>query len=453
MTDRAPAQHLRPTLVAMLWMGIVAALLPLAALSLYQTSAARALVDQVRGERLVAAASLAALDQHRGMPVPLDRSRMKTFLAARHLSPAAVAGLANATGIVLTPADRSGLGRIDPQASTGRAAVARGRDGAAWVYAAAPLDGGRLFAFYAEPREAAFSLAALPFRYGVILTLVVILLTFGALWLWLDRVLLRWLRRIGRQVRQMVQGDYGEEDAGFQAAPAEVQRLGRDLQELARAGGRRDQELIHAIAARDAMAREVNHRVKNNLQMISSIVSLQASRLSDPEARRLMTQTRLRVGALALVQRLIYEVEESEQGAVNTDRMFSELCAEVQANFPPSKVSVSCLSTLGVISGDQAVSAALIVTEALTNALRHGFPEDQAGAIHVRLEPLEGDGLLTICDDGIGSSDSDDPAGMGMDLIQALTLQLDGQLSFSKTAGGGKTVVVRFPCRAPEASL
>ena len=439
--------------MAMLWMGIVAALLPLAALSLYQTSAARALVDQVRGERLVAAASLAALDQHRGMPVPFDLSRMKIFLAARHLSPPAVAGLADAAGIVLTPADRSGLGHIDPGASTGRAVVARGRDGAAWVYAAAPLDGGRLFVFYAEPREAAFSLAAVPFRYGLILTLMVILLTFGALWLWLDRILLRWLRRIGRQVRQMVNGDYGEEDAGFQAAPSEVQRLGRDLQELARAGERRDQELIHAIAARDAMAREVNHRVKNNLQMISSIVSLQASRLSDPEARRLMTQTRLRVGALALVQRLIYEVEESEQGAVNTDRMFSELCAEVQANFPPSKVSVSCLSTLGVISGDQAVSAALIVTEALTNALRHGFPEDQAGAIHVRLEPLEGDGLLTICDDGIGSSDSDDPAGMGLDLIQALTSQLDGQLSFSKTAGGGKTVVVRFPCGAPEASI
>jgi two-component sensor histidine kinase len=200
------------------------------------------------------------------------------------------------------------------------------------------------------------------------------------------------------------------------------------------------------------MAREVNHRVKNNLQMITSIVSLQASRLSDPEARRLMTQTRLRVGALALVQRLIYEVDESERGAVQTDRLFSELCAQVQGNFQPSKVLVSCHSTLGVISGDHAVSAALIVIEAVKNALRHGFPGGQAGSIKVRLEADGGDGLLTISDDGIGSSDGDDATGMGLELIRALTSQLEGQLTFSETDGGGRTVAVRFPCPEERAS-
>jgi signal transduction histidine kinase len=94
-----------------------------------------------------------------------------------------------------------------------------------------------------------------------------------------------------------------------------------------------------------------------------------------------------------------------------------------------------------------------IAREALTNALRHGFPEDQGGTINVLLEPAGEDGLLTICDDGIGSSDGDDPAGMGLELISALTSQLEGQLTLSQTAGGGRTVAVRFPCREAVPSM
>jgi hypothetical protein len=98
-------------------------------------------------------------------------------------------------------------------------------------------------------------------------------------------------------VRQLAEGNYSEDRGLFRAAPLELRRLGSNLDDVARSVDRRDQALRRALAAKDAMAREVNHRVKNNLQMITSIVSLQASRLTDPEARRLMMQTGLRVGA------------------------------------------------------------------------------------------------------------------------------------------------------------
>ena len=201
-----------------------------------------------------------------------------------------------------------------------------------------------------------------------------------------------------------------------------------------------------SLDEKGALLKEVHHRVKNNLQMITSLVSLQASRLSDPEARRLMTQTRLRVGALALVQRLIYEVDDSERGSVDTARLFGELCAQVQSNFQSSAISVNCHSDLGVISGDQAVSAALIVVEAMTNALRHGFPEGRRGAILVRLTRDGGDGVLTIIDDGVGALDGEGDTGIGLELMLALSVQLEGQFSLIETVGGGRTVVVRFPC-------
>jgi two-component sensor histidine kinase len=376
----------------------------------------------------------------------IDLSWIEHALADRRLSPRAMVGIADASGKVLASTGSPSFGSIDLHASGRRVAVLSGRNAEAWIYASAPLYDGQLFVFFAEPQQLAFAMSRDHFRYGLLLPLSAILLTCVVLWLSLDRFLLRWLRRAGLHVRQMADGNYNEDHGAFRTAPLELQRLGRDLDDMARSVDRRDQALRSALTAKDAMAREVNHRVKNNLQMITSIVSLQASRLSDPEARRLMTQTRLRVGALALVQRLIYEVDDSEQGVVNTDRLFSELCAEVQANFQSSKVLVSCHSNLGVISGDHAVSAALIVIEAVTNALRHGFPEDQAGTINVLLEPAGEDGLLTICDDGIGSSDDDDPAGMGLELISALTSQLEGWLTLSQTQGGGRTVAVRFPC-------
>jgi two-component sensor histidine kinase len=376
----------------------------------------------------------------------IDFSWIEHALADRRLSPKAMVGITDASGKVLSSTGPPSLNRIDPRASGGGAAVLQGRNGDAWIYASAPLYDGKLFVFYAEPQQLAFAMSRDHFRYGLLLPLSAILLTCVVLWLSLDRFVLRWLRHGGRRVRQLAEGSYREDRGAFRTAPLELQRLGRDLDDMARSVDRRDQALRSALTAKDAMAREVNHRVKNNLQMITSIVSLQASRLSDPEARRLMTQTRLRVGALALVQRLIYEVDESEQGVVNTDRLFSELCDQVHASYQSSKVLVSCHSNLGAISGDHAVSAALIVIEAVTNALRHGFPGDQAGTINVLLEPAGADGLLTICDDGVGSSDNDDLSGMGLELISALTSQLNGLLTLSQTAGGGRTVAVRFPC-------
>lgn len=375
----------------------------------------------------------------------IDLSWIEKSLADRRLSPRALVGIADASGNILTTSGPVEFTGIDLAASAQQAAVAKGKGQESWIYASAPLYGNQLFVFYAEPQKMAFSISREQFRYSLILPLVAILLTCFALWLSIDRFVIRWLRRAGRRARQMAEGDYRVEPDSFCAAPRELQRLGRDLDDMARSVDRRDQDLRSALAAKDAMAREVNHRVKNNLQMITSLVSLQASRLSDPEARRLMTQTRLRVGALALVQRLIYEVDDSERGSVDTKRLFSELCAQVQSNFQGAAIAVHCHSDLGVISGDQAVSAALIVVEAMTNAFRHGFPEGRKGAISVQLTREDGDGVLTIVDDGVGALDGEGATGIGLELMKALSAQLDGHFTLSETAGGGRTVVVRFP--------
>lgn len=382
----------------------------------------------------------------------IDLSWIERSLSDRRLSPRALVGIADSSGRILTTSGPVAFGGINIAASSRKAAVVQGEGQESWIYASAPLYGSQLFVFYAEPGKMAFSISREQFRYSLILPLFAILLTSFALWLSIDRFVIRWLRRAGRRARQMAEGDYRLEPDSFRAAPIELQRLGKDLDDMARSVAGRDQALRSALAAKDAMAREVNHRVKNNLQMITSLVSLQASRLSDPEARRLMTQTRLRVGALALVQRLIYDVDESEQGSVDAERLFGELCAQIQSNYQGSAIGVQCHSDLGVISGDQAVAAALIVVEAVTNAFLHGFPAGRKGQISVRLTRDCEDAVMTIIDDGVGALDGGGASGIGLELMNALSAQLGGQFSIAETVGGGRTVVVRFPCKDVTAS-
>ena len=270
-----------------------------------------------------------------------------------------------------------------------------------------------------------------------------ILLSYAMLWLVLDRAVLRWLRRAGLRMQMLMAGDYRVHPHDFANAPAELRRLGEDLDDMAAAIAERDMALRRALLEKSAMAREVNHRVKNNLQVMASLVSLQAVRLTDPFARNLMLKTGLRVGALALVHRLIYEFDGSERGLVDTERLFQELCAQLQASFlGSSHVQMHCQSHAGSISGDQAVATALIVVEAVTNAFQHGFPDMHAGVILVSLAAEGRAATLLVTDNGIGSLDASRPQGMGHDMMHALAEQLGGQMEMCETEGGGRTVRV-----------
>ena len=96
------------------------------------------------------------------------------------------------------------------------------------------------------------------------------------------------------------------------------------------------------------------------------------------------------------------------------------------------------------MSGDQAVAAALIVVEAVTNAFQHGFPNGPSGYVDVSLTTEGRDAALMIRDNGIGAFETSDAPGMGHDMMDALAEQLGGQIEISETHGGGRTVCVKF---------
>ena len=376
----------------------------------------------------------------------LDLTWIQHSLAKARLSDGVIIGIADASGRVLTSSGPTGFSKIVISPDGRRVqSISSAQDAGTWLYAAMPLYGRELYIFFAEPERQLFSTSREQFWFSLILPIGAILLNCLAVWIALDRFVLRWLRHAGHRTRMLADGDYRLYPHDFADAPFELRRLGENLDHMAAAIAERDRALRRALLDKSAMAREVNHRVKNNLQMITSLVSLQAARLTEPFAKRLMLKTGLRVSALALVHRLIYELDGSERGLVDTEQLFRELCAQLEGSFLGSpNVEVRCQSQAGSISGDQAVAAALVVVEAVTNAFQHGFPDGTFGSIDVSLTAEGRNAWLKIRDNGVGSLDKAASPGMGHDMMQALAEQLGGQIEISETQGGGRTVGVKF---------
>lgn len=207
-----------------------------------------------------------------------------------------------------------------------------------------------------------------------------------------------------------------------------------------------ERELRDALAARDLLFKELNHRVKNNLNLVLSIISLQERRAATAELRRGLGELSGRVKALSLVHEQLYR--KADISAVDVRDYLKTLVDGVRraAGDPglPPVISLDCPSR--ELPMELAAPLGLIVNEALTNAFKHagGRAEPLGVAISLRSEPESL--ALEISDDGDGTIDA--PAAhagsLGIKLIEGLAGQLGGGASYSRE--GGRTVFrLRFP--------
>lgn len=190
-------------------------------------------------------------------------------------------------------------------------------------------------------------------------------------------------------------------------------------------------------AARDraeAMLREVNHRVGNSLQLVSSFISLQARQLSDDQARAALREAQARIEAVAHVHRRLYA--SGDMSTVAMDEYLIGLVEELATSLGPDGTGpeLKLEAEPITVSTDQAVSLGVIVSELVTNAAKYAYGPGQTGEIRVRLERAEGNrALLTVEDDGPGM----DPAevkpkgtGLGRKIISAMAGGLKSALEF-----------------------
>ncbi len=206
------------------------------------------------------------------------------------------------------------------------------------------------------------------------------------------------------------------------------------------------EQLRHSLEEKELMLREIHHRVKNNLQVISSLLSMQASHIKEPEARNSFNISRDRVKSMSLVHEQLYRT--SDMTRINFEEYINMLTAHLLDSYGEhgGRIKVNtkaCNIKFGI---DTAIPCGLIINELLVNSLKHAFPGNKEGEINIEIVSLgEGKYTLTISDNGIGlpkNYESLKNNSLGMQLVEALTIQLDGKMLI--TNGKGSKFEISF---------
>lgn len=323
----------------------------------------------------------------------------------------------------------------------------RDSKGTLWIYTLHKLYSSDLFVIYAEPRDKLMAAAISQVRASILLPLISILLASLAIWVGTHRLALIWLRELRDVSGRFAQGDFTGDRRKFDRAPEEIAAFGADLHSMADAIDRRNADLTQALKAKTLLTREVHHRVKNNLQIINSLLTLQSGRVREGAAKEVLAQTRARISALALIHRLLYEQDNGyEPSEVPMDNLMTELCAQLRgANRSMTHVQLSCQAESFPVPIEYAVPLTLFVVEAVSNAFRHAFPRARHGAVILQFDLDGADAVLVISDNGRGYVVSDAAAQMGTELMRGFATQVDGKLSISSSKGHGTQIVLTFP--------
>ncbi len=319
------------------------------------------------------------------------------------------------------------------------------------VYAGARLAGDDVYVLLSAPTEGPFSWARLNPVATVVLPLLLWVLAIAAVLVVSERVVIRWLDYLERIAQLYAKGRFSVRPVQARSAPLEIRNLAITLDQMADGIERRDTELRESIEHKDALMREIHHRVKNNLQVISSLLNMQQRSLTDPAARAAMGDTRQRIAALALIYRALYQSPDLRR--VDVRLFLEELIAQLVSNDAGrggAAVRTELSADTLVIDPDKLAPLALWAVEAISNAQKHAFAT-RGGALSVRFSVGPQTCALEVEDDGPGVDKDTEGLGLGRKLMTAFARQLRGDSEMLGSPRGGCVARLSFP--SPEQPL
>jgi len=202
-------------------------------------------------------------------------------------------------------------------------------------------------------------------------------------------------------------------------------------------------ELTEALAEKDVLFQEVHHRVKNNLQVISSLLTMQSLHVTDEATRGTLKDALDRIHSMGLVHQTLYESNTAAR--VDLGTYFGKLAEGLAGSYATSRGAVTVqVEVTGTLDLDSAVPLGMLANEALANALKHAFADGRPGTVTVSLVREADQWCFTVKDDGCGLPEKPGK-GIGLGLIRALARQLGGRSAI--TRDGGTLVTVTFPAK------
>ncbi|CAG1772724.1 partial putative sensor histidine kinase pdtaS, partial [uncultured bacterium] len=251
---------------------------------------------------------------------------------------------------------------------------------------------------------------------------------------------------IAIEFRGMLGGDqiiwfaaYGRAMAGPDGSPVTIVGITMDITARKRA----EETLRTSLREKDILRKEVHHRVKNNMQIISSLLFLQSSYVRDPYDVDLFRESQLRVKSMAMVHERLYRSEDLS--SIEFSDYVRTIAEELLASY--SRPGIGLVTQVDEVrfGVDIAIPCGLLITELVTNAIKHAFPEGRGGHIEIRGTCMDGIMQLTVQDDGVGYPAHVDFNGgetLGVTLIKGLADQLEGTIAVDRASGSRVVITV-----------
>ena len=210
-----------------------------------------------------------------------------------------------------------------------------------------------------------------------------------------------------------------------------------------------EEALRHSLREKETLLREVHHRVKNNLQIISSLLHFQAKKVRNPEDLAAFAEGRNRLRSMILVHEKLYQSPDLSR--IDFGSYIRALARDLQRSYLTSNVGVRVAADTLELPVESAVPCGMILCELLTNVFKYAFPDGRSGTAEVKIIAVDGHMQLSVSDDGIGLPGDFDPeqsSSFGWQLIRNLTAQLGGAAKVDRQCG--THVAISFPRHSGE---
>lgn len=212
---------------------------------------------------------------------------------------------------------------------------------------------------------------------------------------------------------------------------------------------RMEAQLRHSLEISEILLKEIHHRVKNNLMIVASLLSLQSRRIEDEEAQEAFIESRNRVNAMSMIHERLYG--STDLTSVDVPEFFHSLASQLfqSYNISSDRITLELLMPQMSMDVQLVVPLTLIVNEVLTNSLKHAFADGRQGHVSVELRREGQQYELVVRDNGVGIESEEaliQSGSLGMKIVHSLSSQIDGKTEFRNE--GGLVFTLRF--KAPK---
>ncbi len=209
-----------------------------------------------------------------------------------------------------------------------------------------------------------------------------------------------------------------------------------------------EEKVNQSLKEKEVLLKEVHHRVKNNMQVISSILNLQSSYVTDEYALSLLKESQNRIKTMAYIHESLYQNKTFT--SINFSEYISTLASNILQSYAASaqKVSLSLNVNKIILNLDTSIPAGLIINELVTNSIKHAFTESKQGIILINLNTKDNVLFLEVSDNGKGfpkEIDFRNTNSLGLQLVNTLVEQLNGKLELSGNKNEGTSFYINFP--------